>query len=71
MAAPKGNDFYKLADWGKPASYEPIALWDKFRDYVNEINTNPWSNKIDPSKIGQYWQYILTPLTKQYILNKQ
>jgi len=42
MSAPKGNDFYKLADWGKPKSYQPIELWDKFRDYVLEVISNPW-----------------------------
>jgi hypothetical protein len=42
MPAPKGNDYYKLADWGKPPSYEPVPLWDKFRDYVINSQDNPW-----------------------------
>lgn len=42
MAAPKGNDFYKLADWGKPPSYEPEALWIKFGEFVTKCQDNPW-----------------------------
>lgn len=41
MAA-KGNEFWKLADWGKPKSYEPIELWDTFREYVQDTQDTKW-----------------------------
>jgi len=41
MAA-KGNDFWKLADWGKPKAYQPIELWDMFREYVDSTQNSKW-----------------------------
>ena len=42
MAAAKGNDFWKLAEWGKPKAYQPEGLWDKFREYTKDIQSTKW-----------------------------
>lgn len=42
MAAPEGNEYWKLADWGKPKSYEPIPLWQKFIAYHDWSTSSPW-----------------------------
>lgn len=42
MAPPKGNQFWKLADWGKPKAYQPNDLWKKAVEYFNWCEENPW-----------------------------
>jgi hypothetical protein len=42
MAAQKGNEFWKLADWGKPKAYQPGELWVKACDYFQWCQDHPW-----------------------------
>lgn len=42
MPALPGNDNWKLADWGKPKSYQPLELWSKFIEYQENAESNPW-----------------------------
>lgn len=68
MPAPKGNDYYKLSDWGKPHSYEPIAFWDKFRDYVVKISACPW-NKSEAIKGGDSaGMIVVVPTERPYTI---
>lgn len=42
MAAPKGNEFWKLAKtWGKDKSYTPEALWSKAIEYFAWVASSP------------------------------
>lgn len=42
MAAPKGNQYWKLAnDWRKPKRYEPDELLFKAKEYAEWIEKNP------------------------------
>jgi hypothetical protein len=51
MPAPLGNQFWKLADWGKPKAYQPDDLWEKACDYFEWCESNPW-NKNEAIKGG-------------------
>lgn len=43
MAAPKGNEYWKLAvDIGKPKSYHPDSLLQKANEYFQWASENPW-----------------------------
>lgn len=43
MAAPKGNQFWRLAEHpGRPKSYQPDELWEKALEYFEWIENNPW-----------------------------
>lgn len=42
MAAPQGNEFWKLADWGKPKAYQPDEIWEKACEYFQWSEANPW-----------------------------
>ena len=42
MSAPEGNQFWRLADWGKPKSYQPDELWEKACEYFQWCEDNPW-----------------------------
>lgn len=42
MGAPKDNEFWKLADWGKPKAYQPEELWEKACDYFQWCQDHPW-----------------------------
>lgn len=42
MAAPEGNEFWRLADWGKPKAYQPEDLWIKACEYFDWCVKNPW-----------------------------
>lgn len=42
MGAPKGNQYWKLAnDWKKPKSYQPDELLDKAKEYSEWCEKNP------------------------------
>jgi hypothetical protein len=42
VAAPKGNQYWKLAhDWKKPKSYQPDELLDKAQEYAFWCEKNP------------------------------
>jgi DNA-packaging protein gp3 len=42
MAAPKGNQYYKLAhNWKKPKRYQPDELLDKANEYAKWCEENP------------------------------
>lgn len=42
MAAPKGNQYWKLAhDWKKPKKYQPDEILDKAQEYANWCEQNP------------------------------
>jgi hypothetical protein len=46
MAAPKGNQFWKLAsDPGRETKYKPEELWKKACDYFAWCDANPWVKK--------------------------
>lgn len=42
MPAPKGNEYWKLADWGNPKKYQPQGLWESSCDYFKWALENPW-----------------------------
>lgn len=43
MAAPKGNEYWKLAeDAGRPLKYEPKELWETFCEYEQWSQKHPW-----------------------------
>lgn len=43
MAAPVGNQFWRLAEHpGRPRSYQPDELWDKALEYFEWTENNPW-----------------------------
>lgn len=43
MAAPKGNEFYKLVKMptGRPKAYTPEELWNKAQDYFKWVHEHP------------------------------
>ena len=49
MAAPKGNQFWKLADpecIGKPRNFaSPSYLWEKAKEYFEECDENPFERE--------------------------
>lgn len=42
MAAPKGNEFWRLADWNNPKKYQPDELWVKACEYFEWSESKPW-----------------------------
>jgi hypothetical protein len=44
MAAPKGNSFWKDAEspLGRKKAYLPESLWNKFIEYIEKCEANPW-----------------------------
>jgi hypothetical protein len=68
MSAPEGNEFWKLADWGKPKAFTPEELWEKACEYFTWCNENPW-NKNEAIKSGDYAGTIIKiPTERPYTL---
>jgi hypothetical protein len=70
MAAPKGNQFWKLADnAGRPRSYMPDTLWQVAQDYFEWCEENPW-NKMEAIKGGDNaGMLIAVPTSRPFTLS--
>lgn len=69
MPAPIGNQFWKLADWGKPKSYQPEELWEKACEYFTWCDSNPW-NKNEAVKGGDLaGTLIQVPTERPYTIH--
>jgi hypothetical protein len=69
MAAPKGNEYWKLADWGKPRSYQPEQLWEKACEYFQWCENNPWM-KNEAVKSGDNTGLIIqVPTSRPYTIH--
>lgn len=69
MAAPEGNQFWRLADWGNPKAYTPDELWSKACEYFEWCDSNPW-NKHEAIKGGDAAGSVIDiPTERPYTLH--
>lgn len=72
MAAPKGNQFWKLVGraWDKEKTFSgPEELWIKAIEYFQWCDENPWY-KNDPVKAGDHFgETVKTPTQRPYTIS--
>ena len=71
MAAPKGNQFWKLGQNppGRPASYTPDQLWPKSLEYFEWCENNPW-HKVEAVKGGENAGMLISvPISRPFTLS--
>lgn len=72
MAAPKGNQFWKLVGgaWASEKKFEtPQELWDKAAEYFQWCDDNPWQ-KIDAAKAGdRFGEHVVIPTSRPYTIS--